>query len=183
MPCDQSPLCPTVHGVLPNHAKDALKSWTMGWWKRVDYNIALQYHYANPSDDSWKSDHISRYASSHPWEDWAESSAHFLHMMDVVETSRSVGLIQSGATDGKMGFAATVELWLATTIRLNELGRSMGTGDLYPFVLSDRVIGKMEFIHDVISGSGKPHVRQEIHTCLRPHPIIPLSPSLCHSTS
>ena len=104
-------------------------------------------------------------------------------MMDVVETSRSVGLIQSGATDGKMGFAATVELWLATTIRLNELGRSMGTGDLYPFVLSDRVIGKMEFIHDVISGSGKPHVRQEIHTCLRPHPIIPLSPSLCHSTS
>lgn len=120
--------------------------------ERADYQAALKSHYAKERDDGWRSNFITRYASSHPWEDWAESFAHFLHMRDVVETSRSVGLIGGVHVSAVMSFAETKDAWLSTSFRLNELGRSMGTGDLYPFVLSDTVIGKMEFIHDVIVG-------------------------------
>lgn len=123
--------------------------------ERTDYQAALKAHYATAADDSWRSGYISRYASSHPWEDWAESFAHYLHMRDVVETSRAVGLIRGTDMSERMSFMETKDAWLATSFRLNELGRSMGTGDLYPFVLSDAVIRKMEFIHDVIVGKSK----------------------------
>jgi len=36
--------------------------------------------------------HVSAYATSHPWEDWAETWAHYLHMVDTLETARSLGL-------------------------------------------------------------------------------------------
>ncbi|MES2474620.1 MAG: putative zinc-binding metallopeptidase [Verrucomicrobiota bacterium] len=121
--------------------------------ERADYQMALKNHYAKAPDDSWKSRFISRYASSHPWEDWAESFAHFLHMRDVVETSHAVGLIGGKSTPEPKSFAENKDAWLSTSFRLNELGRSMGTGDLYPFVVSDAVILKMEFIHDVIAGA------------------------------
>ncbi len=120
--------------------------------ERADYKTALQGYYTKAPEDSWKSGYISRYASAHPWEDWAETFAHFLHMRDVVETSRSVGLIPSGQAGGGVSFAEALKLWLSTSFRINELGRSMGSGDLYPFVLGDAVIAKMEFIHDVVSG-------------------------------
>ena len=28
----------------------------------------------------------------HPWEDWAETWAHYLHMVDTLETARAFGL-------------------------------------------------------------------------------------------
>ncbi len=116
----------------------------------VPYEAALRAHYAKPHDDSWKANFVSRYAASHPWEDWAESFAHFLHMRDVLETANSVGLVN---IEGVSDFKRSMELWLSTTFRLNQLGRSIGSGDLYPFVLTNRVIEKMEFIHDVIASS------------------------------
>jgi hypothetical protein len=123
--------------------------------ERADYQAALGAHYAKAPDDSWRGEFITRYASSHPWEDWAESFAHFLHMRDVVETSHSVGLIGGKGTPEPRSFAETKDAWLATSFRLNELGRSIGTGDLYPFVLGDVVIRKMQFIHDLIAATGK----------------------------
>ena len=116
----------------------------------VPYEGALRSHYAKAPDNSWRTGFISRYAAAHPWEDWAETFAHFLHMRDVLETARAVGLIE---TDGGGDFRRSMELWLATSFRLNQLGRSIGSGDLYPFVLTDRVIEKMEFIHGVIASS------------------------------
>ena len=118
--------------------------------ERVPYDQALAVHYAKPRGDEWKKDFISRYASSHPWEDWAESFAHFLHMRDVLETAQAVGLI---SFDGKGDFQQSMKLWLSTSFRLNQLGRSIGSGDLYPFVITDRVIAKMEFIHQTISSA------------------------------
>ena len=118
----------------------------------VPYEDSLRAHYAKPRGDAWKADFISSYASAHPWEDWAESFAHFLHMRDVLETSHSVGLV---TIEGVADFRESMKLWLSTTFRLNQLGRSIGSGDLYPFVLTDRVIGKMEFIHGVISSASR----------------------------
>lgn len=119
----------------------------------VDYKAALAVHYSKGDFDEWKGNFISKYASSHPWEDWAETFAHFLHMRDVLETSHAVGLNQNFDTVGTDDFRGMIELWLSTTFRLNELGRSIGSGDLYPFVLSDKAIAKMEFVHREIKAA------------------------------
>ena len=42
----------------------------------------------------------------HPWEDWAESWAHYLHMVDTLETARSFGLdLRPQAVGGRAGGA------------------------------------------------------------------------------
>ncbi len=118
--------------------------------ERADYPNALSAYYARPRGDDWREKHISRYASSHPFEDWAETFAHFLHMRDVVETAVSVGLLPGIPEGAPLEFEQTIKHWLSTSFRLNQLGRSIGSGDLYPFVLNDQVIEKMRFINQVI---------------------------------
>ena len=45
---------------------------------------------APPAD--WQERFVSAYASAHPWEDWAETWAHYLHMIDTLETAAACGL-------------------------------------------------------------------------------------------
>ena len=125
----------------------------------VSYADASKAHYAKPPDDLWKAEFISSYAASDPWEDWAEAFAHFLHMRDVVETSRAVDLIVDGGVECISDFEASMKLWLSTTFRINQIGRSIGSGGLYPFVLNDRFIEKMRFIHGVVFAAGAPQVQ------------------------
>ena len=35
---------------------------------------------------------VSTYASSHPWEDFAETWTHYMHIIDTLETARAFGL-------------------------------------------------------------------------------------------
>ncbi len=134
---------------------------------RADYQEALAAHYAKPKAAEPPPNFISFYASSHPWEDWAESWAHYLHMLDTLETAHVHGLTLRRAT-GETGaaadeledepletldfgdFDALVEKWQLLTVPLNSLCRSMGVSDAYPFALSDKVVEKVRFVHDVI---------------------------------
>jgi hypothetical protein len=50
----------------------------------------------------------------------------------------------------------TIGRWLAVTFALNGMSRSIGRGDLYPFVLSPTVVQKLDFVHRAISGAGSP---------------------------
>ena len=59
--------------------------------ERADYGEALARHYAGVPAD-WQERFISSYASSHPWEDWAESWAHYMHMRSTLETAASYGI-------------------------------------------------------------------------------------------
>ncbi len=113
---------------------------------RTDYLTALSNYYAKPPGTTWQGNFISRYATAHPFEDWAETFAHFLHMRDVVETAISTGLAPGRVSAAALPFDEMAGLWLNTSFRLNELGRSIGSGDLYPFVLSEKVIARMRFI-------------------------------------
>ncbi|MGF1597078.1 MAG: putative zinc-binding metallopeptidase [Acidimicrobiales bacterium] len=127
--------------------------------ERVSYEEAKAGHYgADDGDDaSWADGHVSRYATMHPWEDWAETFAHYLHIDDGVDTARTFG-VTVGQPSSSAGRAATpgssalavasiVADWLGLTVALNGLSRSIGEGDLYPFVLSQRVIEKLDFVH------------------------------------
>ena len=111
--------------------------------ERVDYAAALEGHYARIDDGTWRDRHASFYASAHPWEDFAESWAQLMHVHDVVETGSSWGVVTAP------GDAADARAWLSTSITAsvaaNELARSMGVRDLYPFALSAGVRSKVEF--------------------------------------
>jgi hypothetical protein len=127
--------------------------------ERADYAQALQAHYERAPNDSWQSAYVSAYASSHPWEDWAETWAHYLHISDTLQTARACGLslddapMAADATPSKAGPGAFDELmqrWYPLTFALNSLNRGLGLSDGYPFVLSPPAIDKLRFVHDTI---------------------------------
>ena len=130
--------------------------------ERADYGEALQRHYNDGPVADWEERFVSSYASSHPWEDWAETWAHYLHMLDTLETAHACGLSLKPAKadepslDGvtlpsKTGtFDETLSDWFALTYVLNSLNRSIGMPDSYPFKLSTPVLEKLAFVHQVV---------------------------------
>lgn len=112
--------------------------------ERSDYSAALEQHYARTDDGSWVSDYLSFYASSHPWEDYAESFAHILHMTDTVTTAFTEGLVTQVPTSS---FDHLYAVWQPLTVALNELSRSMGLDDPYPFTPTKPAVDKLRFVY------------------------------------
>jgi len=133
--------------------------------ERADYAEALKRHYGQGAPADWAERFISTYATSHPWEDWAESWAHFLHMSDSLDTAGAVGLLLRPARHDEpsirplapsislmdAGFDSMIERWLPLTYAMNNLNRGLGLADAYPFVLSPAVIEKLHFIYDTVN--------------------------------
>jgi hypothetical protein len=134
--------------------------------ERQDYAAALQAHYAQPPRADWSTLHVSAYAATHPWEDWAETWAHYLHMVDLLETAAAyaTGLCvpETGASTAPRehvadpfaapapGFDTMVRQWVPLTLLLNSLNRSLGQQDAYPFALSPGALRKLRFVHDTV---------------------------------
>ena len=129
--------------------------------ERRDYAAALQNYYANGAPSDWSEHFISAYASSHPWEDFAETWAHYFHMIDTLETAHYAGLAVNpklpqspGAIfdfhPRDMSMQRLVEAWLALTFAVNSINRSMGQHDLYPFVLGPLAVAKLTFVQERI---------------------------------
>jgi hypothetical protein len=133
--------------------------------ERADYQTALDRHYQSGPPLNWENDFISAYASTHPWEDWAEVWAHVMHMIDALETAESVGvsirpqradepafeIAGTRFTPGVADFADMISAWLPLTYALNNFTRGLGLADGYPFVLCDRVVSKLRFVYDTIT--------------------------------
>lgn len=122
----------------------------------TDYQAALDRHYRDGPPPGWETEHVSAYATMHPAEDWAETFAHYLHIRDTLDTAAAFALAPSGATldadlAGKVGFDRIIDWWLPLTWALNQINRSMGHPDLYPFILRRAVLDKMEFIHELVT--------------------------------
>ena len=133
--------------------------------ERQDYQQALEQHYAAGPPSDWREHFITAYASSHPWEDFAETWAHYLHMVDTLETANAFGLrlrprVALGADlAAKIDFdpyraqmERVIDAWLPLTFAVNSINRSMGVPDLYPFVLSPAAVVKLSFVHACITG-------------------------------
>ncbi|MEN3161870.1 putative zinc-binding peptidase [Tistrella mobilis] len=135
-----------------------------------DYAEALARNYAEGPPADWQERFVSTYAASHPWEDFAETWAHYLHIVDTLETAHAFGIrlkpqnILDPAAPSDVAydfdayrqrdFAPLIEAWLPLTYAVNSLNRSMGQQDLYPFVLAPAVIDKLRFVHDLIREAG-----------------------------
>lgn len=132
--------------------------------EREDYAAALKAHYVNGPRPDWPQAFVSSYASSHPWEDWAETWAHYLHMVDTLDTALSFGLDADNVEVDTEPFAADVldrpdpeflsfvNAWIELSALLNEMSRAMGQSDFYPFVLSRAAVRKLHFVHGVVRG-------------------------------
>ena len=131
----------------------------------MDYAEALNAYYQNGAQTDWNNFFISPYATSHAWEDWAETWAHYLHMMDTLETAYSFGIAvnpRKANEDQEMqakisrdpykidSFEEIIKMWLPLTFAVNSLNRSMGHQDFYPFIISAAVTEKLGFIHDAV---------------------------------
>jgi hypothetical protein len=116
----------------------------------VDYESALNNYYAYGPIQGWNANYISAYASSHPLEDWAETWAHTLHIIDSLETAYHYRITDSAATF--QNFSAWIKLWDEVSVTLNEMNRSMGTRDAYPFVIGSGAKEKLAFIYQLLAG-------------------------------
>ena len=116
----------------------------------ADYAKALEVHYQNGPKQDWQKNFITPYAASHPWEDWAETWAHLLHMLDVLQTADAVGLDRGLQIGANVSIDELIDNWIRLTHILNSLGRSIGTGDMYPFIITPAVEEKMTYIYGVI---------------------------------
>ena len=132
--------------------------------ERFDYTAAIGQHYAVGPPAEWEARHVSAYASAHPWEDWAETWAHYLHMVDTLDTAEASGMEPrtAGIAFGtawpfktydiyrEETFEALIERWIPLTLAMNNLNRSMGHADFYPFVIPSAAMGKLAFVHRAI---------------------------------
>jgi hypothetical protein len=137
--------------------------------ERQDYAAALALHYQRGPRADWSQHFVSSYASMHPFEDWAECWAHYMHMRDAVATALSFGLsidaeqleftpftldtlYQPDHPEAE-SFLAFVNHWTQLTMVLNGMTRAMGQADFYPFVLAREVVAKLHIIHLIVSAT------------------------------
>ncbi len=115
--------------------------------ERQDYDAALKRHYAQGAPTDWPERYVSAYASAHPAEDFAETFAHVLHIEDALETARASGLVSDAAETEK----SWLDAWIGLAVDLNEMTRSLGEPDAYPFVFTDAVRQKLEFVSRLVN--------------------------------
>ncbi len=132
-----------------------------------DYQQALERHYQQGAPAGWEEKYVSAYATMHPWEDFAETWTHYLHMIDTLDTAASFGLaVEPVVSDdpalgtaiafdpyGAGNFDVLVKSWLPLTVAVNSLNRSMGQPDLYPFALTPGTFEKVRFVHELVHGT------------------------------
>lgn len=131
-----------------------------------DYADALKQHYDKGPVTDWNQNFVTAYASSHPWEDWAETWSHYLHLTDVMETANALGVSIHPAMDAdgskeismdadldpylEIDFQSFLKKALSLTFAVNSINRSLGQPDLYPFVIRNPVKEKLTFIHALL---------------------------------
>lgn len=129
--------------------------------ERADYAAALRRHYESGPAADWPQHFVSAYASAHPWEDWAETCAHYLLMVEAVDTAAAWGLQLSPAGGVHVQPAAAaaaapverlvVDHWLPMARFLNAMSRSLGLADSYPYLLPPPVQAKLRFVQDILT--------------------------------
>jgi hypothetical protein len=133
---------------------------------RLDYGEAIDRHYKEGPPKDWEENYVSAYATMHPWEDWAETWSHYIHMVDTLDTAHHFTIAVQGRhivprgtpqdednPERAWNFERLFTDWLMLVVPLNELNRSMGYDEPYPFVLTDPIKEKLHFVHQVLKRS------------------------------
>lgn len=132
--------------------------------ERASYQDAITRHYTFGAPEGWQESFISEYATMHPWEDFAETFAHYLHITGTLQTAASIGIhLDSTVTSLRdtdvipldsyrdQPIAQLLNDWEWLSQAFNRINRAMGFGDLYPFVIAPPVRRKLAFMHEIIT--------------------------------
>lgn len=144
--------------------------------ERASYSDALDRHYRSGAPAGWEETYISEYATMHPWEDFAESFAHYLHITDMLSTAAAGGLVMhADRVDGLVAadivpresyagspMSEMMTDWHWLSLMFNRVNHAMGKGDLYPFTLVEPVQRKLEFVHRVVTDPARRPVDRPI---------------------
>jgi len=136
---------------------------------QFDYQEALDKHYKDGAPVNWHQTFISEYATMHPYEDWAETWAHYMHIIDTLETAQNFSLTGTTGDEAMVeevdslnlpqnsyyfkaqnSISTILNTWMEFSVILNSLNRSMGLADAYPFVLTQAVRTKLSFVHHAV---------------------------------
>lgn len=133
-----------------------------------DYASSLRSYYQSGPAVDWESHYVSAYASSHPWEDWAETWSHYLQMLDGLETCEAMGIqavnlaLPLQMLDAAAGnlpaplknmpeengyFLAMLQRWICLSTVLNEVAESLGEPSPCPFIISVPIAQKLRLAH------------------------------------
>jgi hypothetical protein len=132
--------------------------------EQASYRDAIDRHYKFGPPHDWGRDFISEYATMHPWEDFAECFAHYLHITDTIDTSREAGMVLHA---DRVRFSAPRDVaplasyddvpverllydWNWIALFFNRVNAAMGKNPLYPFTIPPPVVAKLGFVHRVI---------------------------------
>jgi hypothetical protein len=135
--------------------------------ERHDYGAALQRYDRESAPSNWQQRYVSAYATSHPWEDFAETWAHYFLVADTLEMASAFGLSIDPVLDKEGDHRACVDFepyvsgsieqivgaWTPFVVAMNSINRAMDKPDLYPFVLAPGVVMKLGFFHDLVRGA------------------------------
>ena len=126
--------------------------------ERAPYQESLDAYYRDGPPPDWPQRFVHAYAASHPLEDFAECWAHYLHMVDTLETAADAEVRLGGRNvhdpvAESVPFDELVAEWRALAATMNDLNRSMGLDDAYPFALPPPVVDKLRFIHELIAAA------------------------------
>ncbi len=133
-----------------------------------NYDDALSRYYGGPPPGEWQATHITAYATSHPWEDFAETWAHYLHLVDATEMASAFGIRMRPQVDERgelttridydpyhlIDIDELIENWIPLASLINNLNRAVGQNDAYPFVLTPAVIEKLGFVAKLVKEAG-----------------------------
>jgi hypothetical protein len=156
--------------LVPADTPEAARCRELFGDERQSYQESMDRYYEAGPPTGWEQSFVSAYATMHPWEDWAETFAHYLHVRDTLQTAAAYGVRIEGPSVSSAdapplrsippsvmpSVPAMLQAWIPLTYALNAISRSMGTLDIYPFILSHEIEAKLVFIDTLIRPSRLP---------------------------
>ncbi len=122
--------------------------------ERVDYARAVERFYSGGNSEWDRRRFVTSYAASHPFEDWAETFAHYLHIVDAIDTAVAHDLIPSDSagvlsadTGPDVEFDDLLAAWRPMNTAVNAIAETFGTRAVYPFEPTGVVVDKLTFVH------------------------------------
>ncbi|WP_394253941.1 putative zinc-binding metallopeptidase [Pseudoclavibacter helvolus] len=124
--------------------------------ERASYRDALDHHYRFGAPEGWSASYISEYATMHPWEDFDETFAHYLHILGSLWTAAASNVHLQPSTTPLIDYTdepieRVLADWHEVSLLLNRFSRAMGQNDLYPFVLNAPTEVKLGFMHRIVT--------------------------------
>jgi hypothetical protein len=122
--------------------------------ERDNYREAVGRHYSTGNGAWDRTRFVTAYAAAHPLEDWAETFAHYLHVLDATDTAIAHELIPPNSAGlGDADEFASLEIddildaWRPINAAVNAIAETLGAPAVYPFDPIGVVVDKLGFVH------------------------------------